>query len=68
MKRYFNNIKEKQVVMIEFPFNSVIKNQSISDLFGSNKDTVEVNKGEYLRLKGVYEEQNETNLTMVISR
>ena len=33
-----------------------------------NNDIVEINKNEYIKLKYMYESQNETNLTMTISR
>ena len=68
MKRYFNQIKEKQAVMIEFAPNSVIRNLDICSLFGTNEDIVEISKSEYLRIKHQYQQINETNMVMTITR
>lgn len=68
MKRYFNDLKGRQVIMIESKANHVLNKMSIEEVFGSNEDIVEVTKSEYLRMKYFYESENETNLTMTISR
>lgn len=68
MKRYFNDLKGRQVIMIESKANHVLNKMSIEEVFGSNEDIVEVTKSEYLRMKYFYEAENETNLTMTISR
>lgn len=68
MKRYFNNMKEKQVVMIEFAPNSIIRDMDICNIFGTHEDIVEVSKSEYRRQMYDYQKQNATNLTMTISR
>jgi len=48
MKRYFNMMKAKQVVAVEFSPNSVVRDMDISSLFGgnfeSNKHIVEITK------------------------
>ena len=68
MKRYFNDLKGRQVIMLESKANHVLNKMSIEEVFGSNEDIVEVTKSEYLRMKYFYESENETNLTMTISR
>lgn len=40
----------------------------IGDVFGTNADIVEISKSEYRRQMYEYQKQNETNLTMTISR
>lgn len=67
MKRYFNDLKARQVIMVESKANHVLNKMSIEEVFGSNEDIVEVTKSEYLRMKYFYESENETNLTMTIS-
>ena len=68
MKRYFNQMKEKQVVMIEFDANSVVRTMDICSLFGTNEDIVEITKSQYRRLMYQYKASNTTNLQMTISR
>ena len=68
MKRYFNLMSTKQVAMIEFEPNSVIRDMDITSIFGSNKDIVEVTKREYILLSQKYQRDNFTNLTMTITR
>ena len=69
MKRYFNHIKERQVIMIEYDVNSIVGVMDVCKLFGaSSQDIVEVSKSEYRRLSVMYKNQNETNLSMTISR
>lgn len=69
MKRYFNHIKERQVMMIEYDVNSIVDVMDVCKLFGaSSQDIVEVSKSEYRRLSVMYKNQNETNLSMTISR
>lgn len=68
MKRYFNHMAEKQVVMIEFTPDSVVRNMDICSLFGTEKDIVEISKSEYRRMMYHYNKENETNLSMTITR
>lgn len=68
MKRYFVDPVQKQVVMIEFRYYSILSVQTIPELFGDNTEVVEVNKAEYLRVKSKYEAENETNMSMTITR
>ena len=72
MKRYFNMMKAKQVVAVEFSPNSVVRDMDISSLFGgnfeSNKDIVEITKREFILLSQKYQRDNDTNLSMTIIR
>lgn len=67
MKRYFNNMANKQVIMVEFAPNSVFMTMDICEIFGTSKDIVEISKSEYRRMMYQYRDQNETNFTMTIS-
>jgi hypothetical protein len=69
MKRYFEQAIEKQVVMIEFASNSVVKAMSVQGLFGDHIEGVyEISKREYIRRAQYYKEHNTTNMVMTISR
>lgn len=61
-------MKEKQVVLVEFAPNSIIKDMDICGIFGTNENIVEVSKSEYRTQMYKYQKLNETNLTMTISR
>ena len=68
MKRYFNMMEEKQVVMVECPENSIITKMDICSLFGTNEDIVEIHKREFILLQSQYQKQNKTNMKMTIVR
>ena len=68
MKRYFNMMGAKQVAMIEFTPNSVVKTMDITSLFGTNKDIVEITKREFTLLSQQYQRANDTNMSMTIIR
>lgn len=69
MKRWFNDMKNRQVIEIEFTPNSVVRNMDIPALFSEScTDMVEITKSEYRRQMFEYQKQNETNMTMTISR
>lgn len=55
--------------MIEYDVNSIVDIMDVCRLFGaSSQDIVEVSRSEYRRLSVMYKNQNETNLSMTISR
>ena len=68
MKRYFNNMSEKQVIKLECSDYSVLAAQEIPSIFGDICEVVEITKTEYLRLEGSYRRTNETSFSITISR
>ena len=68
MKRYFNLMSNREVAVIEFAPNSVVKTMDIISLFGTNKDIVEITKREFVLLSQQYQRANDTNMSMTIIR
>ena len=69
MKRYFIFPEAKEVVTINFESNSVVRKMDTSELFKGCKDVVvEVGKNQAIAAMAKYRRENETNLTMTITR
>lgn len=69
MKRYFIFPEAKEVVTINFESNSVVRTMDTSELFKGRKDVVvEVGKNQAIAAMAKYRRENETNLTMTITR